>query len=346
MAHVGHTPGAGGPPTIHKRQVVRSVNQGTERPRPNGGYGMKRIVGFAAVLMVALVLIATPGFAISGVTGTASTDNTIVAVAVGNTASPARYRPGRRSQRARSVKSIASLITGKIGSTTLPGGQSRTATSASTSGKETITPGTQSIPGLGNLTVAGGFIQSTVSASKVSSVVDFAAGAVDVLGGLVGRCHDGLQHQREHRRGRLLRAASPDDRRRQRREPRLLARQPRDQPARHRVRRDRGRRSRSRYRRGRLRRLQPARRGRHRHHGRPRRDRRHRDRDRHDSRRSSPRSARSFRPAPATRFSARSTHCSSTSTTSRPTLRTSAPPSSAPWTTCPVSSTGSSPASA
>ena len=184
MAHVGHTPGAGVPPTIHKRQVVRSVNQGTERPRPNGGYGMKRIVGFAAVLMVALVLIATPGFAVSGVTGTASTDNTIVAVAVGNT--PVRLGIDLADVlNGSQIKSISSLITGKIGSTTLPGGQSRTATSPSTSGKETITPGTQSIPGLGNLTVAGGFIQSTVSASKVSSVVDFAAGAADVLGGLV-----------------------------------------------------------------------------------------------------------------------------------------------------------------
>lgn len=145
---------------------------------------MKRIVGFAAVLMVALVLIATPGFAVSGVTGTASTDNTIVAVAVGNT--PVRLGIDLADVlNSTQIKSISSLITGKIGSTTLPGGQSRTATKASESGKETIKPGTQSIPGLGNLTVAGGFIQSSVSANKVSSVVDFAAGAVDVLGGLV-----------------------------------------------------------------------------------------------------------------------------------------------------------------
>ncbi|MEX2557032.1 MAG: hypothetical protein WEB06_15575 [Actinomycetota bacterium] len=145
---------------------------------------MKRIVGFATVLMVALVLIATPGFAVSGVTGTASTDNTIVAVAVGNT--PVRLGIDLADVlNGSSIKSVSSLITGKIGSATLPGGQSRTATKASESGKETIQPGTQSVAGLGSLTVAGRFIQSTVSASKVSAVVDFAAGAADVLGGLV-----------------------------------------------------------------------------------------------------------------------------------------------------------------
>ena len=146
---------------------------------------MKRFVGFAAVLTVALVLIATPGFAISGVTGTASTDNTIVSVAVGNTG----VRLGidlADVLNGSAIKSTSKLITGKIGSATLPGGQSRTATTASESGKETIKPGTQAIPGLGSVTLAGGFIQSAVSTSKVSSVVDFAAGAANVLNGIAG----------------------------------------------------------------------------------------------------------------------------------------------------------------
>lgn len=146
---------------------------------------MKRIVGFAAVMTVALVLIATPGFAISGVTGSALTDNTIVSVAVGNTG----VRLGidlADVLNGTAVKSTSKLIVGKIGSATLPGGQSRTATTASESGKESIQPGAQTIPGLGSITVAGGFIQSAVSNTKVSSVVDFAAGAVDALGGLVG----------------------------------------------------------------------------------------------------------------------------------------------------------------
>lgn len=145
---------------------------------------MKRIVGFAAVLTVALVLIATPGYAVSGVTGSASTDNTILHVAVGNTAANlgvdlADVLNGSE------IYSKTKLVTGKIAGTTLPGGQSRTATKASESGKETIQPGTQAIPGLGSITVAGGFIQSTVADNHVDSVVDFAAGAVNALGGLV-----------------------------------------------------------------------------------------------------------------------------------------------------------------
>ena len=145
---------------------------------------MKRFVGFAAVLTVALVLIATPGFAISGVTGKALTDNTIVSVAVGNTG----VRLGidlADVLNASSVKSTSSLITGKVGSLTLPGGQSHTATTASESDKETIQPGAIPFAPLGSVTVAGGFIHSAVSHTKVSSVVDFAAGAADVLG-LVG----------------------------------------------------------------------------------------------------------------------------------------------------------------
>lgn len=145
---------------------------------------MKRIVGFTAVLTVALVLIATPGFAIAGVTGAASTDNTIVGVAVGSTdvllgIDLADVLNGT------AVKSTSSLITGRIASVPLPGSRSRTATTAAESDKESIPPGTQVIPGLGSISVAGGFIQTAISNTKVSSVVDFAAGAVDVLAGLV-----------------------------------------------------------------------------------------------------------------------------------------------------------------
>lgn len=145
---------------------------------------MKRIVGFAAVLTVALVLIATPGFAVSGVTGTATTDNTILSIAVGGTSVQvgidlADVLNGTK------IKSTSQLVTGTVGDFTVPGGQSRTATKESESGKETIAPGTQPIEGIGSLTVAGGFVQSTVSKSQVSSVVDFAAGAFDALGGLV-----------------------------------------------------------------------------------------------------------------------------------------------------------------
>ncbi|MGH2794127.1 MAG: hypothetical protein ACRDKG_07450 [Actinomycetota bacterium] len=146
---------------------------------------MKRIVAFAAVLTVVLVLIATPGFAISGVTGAATTDNTIVGVAVDNTS----VRLGidlADVLNASSVKSTSSLIVGKAANLTIPGGQSRTATTSSESGKENIAPGTTPFAPLGSVTVAGGFIHSAVSHSRISSIVDFAAGAADVLNGLVG----------------------------------------------------------------------------------------------------------------------------------------------------------------
>ena len=145
---------------------------------------MKRFVGFAAVLTVALVLTATPGFAVSGVTGTATTDNTVLSVAVGNTG----VRLGidlADVLNGSATRSTSKLITGKVGSFTIPGGQSRTATKSSESGKETIQPGTQPIQGIGSVTLAGGFIQSTVSDTQLTSVVDYAAGAANVLGGLV-----------------------------------------------------------------------------------------------------------------------------------------------------------------
>ncbi|MGH2726287.1 MAG: hypothetical protein ACRDKS_04850, partial [Actinomycetota bacterium] len=145
---------------------------------------MKRIVGFAAVLTVALVLIASPGYAVAGVTGSATTDNTILSVAVGNTG----VRLGidlADVLNGSTIHSTTKLLTGKIGSTVIPGGQSRTATKSSESGKETIKPGTQNFAPLGSVTIAGGFIQSTVSDTSLSSVIDFAAGAANVLSGLV-----------------------------------------------------------------------------------------------------------------------------------------------------------------
>ena len=144
---------------------------------------MRKMVGFISVVVVALVLIASPGYAISGVKGLANSDNTILKVQVGNTV----VKLGTDladSFNTSILKSTGQFITGSVGDATLSGGASRTATNASESGSKNIGTGTKSIAGLANLTVSSGKIANAISATKVSSAVDFAVANVNALSGL------------------------------------------------------------------------------------------------------------------------------------------------------------------
>ena len=143
---------------------------------------MKRLVAFAAVLAVALVLIATPGFAVAGVTGVATTDNTILSAKVGNTLAKLGVDLADVLNGS-TIKATSRLITGQVAGLQLPGGLTRTATRSSESGSDSAGTGTKSIAGLASLNITGGSIATTVSSTRVASAVDFAAGALNALGG-------------------------------------------------------------------------------------------------------------------------------------------------------------------
>ena len=143
---------------------------------------MRKMVGFISVVVVALVLVASPGYAISGVTGQANSDNTILKVQVGNTV----VKLGTDladSFNTSILKSVGQLITGTVGDATLSGGASRTATTASESGSTNIGTGTKSIAGLASLTVSNGTIANAISSTKVASSVDFALANLNALAG-------------------------------------------------------------------------------------------------------------------------------------------------------------------
>ena len=143
---------------------------------------MRKMVGFISVVVLALVLVASPGYAIAGVTGQANSDNTILKVQVGNTV----VKLGTDladSFNTSILKSTGQFITGTIGAATLSGGASRTATSASQSGSKNIGTGTKSVAGLANLTISSGKIANAISATKVSSAVDFALANINALAG-------------------------------------------------------------------------------------------------------------------------------------------------------------------
>ena len=143
---------------------------------------MRKMVGFISVVVLALVLVASPGYAISGVTGQANSDNTILKVQVGNTV----VKLGTDladSFNTSVLKSVGQFITGSVGDATLSGGASRTATNASESGSKNIGTGTKSIAGLANLTITNGKIANAISATKVSSTVDFALANLNALAG-------------------------------------------------------------------------------------------------------------------------------------------------------------------
>jgi LPXTG-motif cell wall-anchored protein len=143
---------------------------------------MRKMVGFISVVVLALVLVASPGYAISGVTGLANSDNTILKVQVGNTV----VKLGTDladSFNTSILKSTGQFITGTIGAATLSGGASRTATNASQSGSKNIGTGTKSVAGLASLTVSSGKIANAISATKVASTVDFALANINALSG-------------------------------------------------------------------------------------------------------------------------------------------------------------------
>jgi hypothetical protein len=143
---------------------------------------MRKMVGFISVVVVALVLVASPGYAISGVTGQANSDNTILKVQVGNTVVQLGTDLAD-SFNTSILKSVGQLVTGTVGDATLSGGAERTATTASESGSESIGTGTKSIAGLANLTITSGTIANAISSSKVASSVDYVLANLNALAG-------------------------------------------------------------------------------------------------------------------------------------------------------------------
>ena len=143
---------------------------------------MKRLVAFAAVLTVALVLIATPGFAVAGVTGTATTDNTILSAKVGDTLAKLGVDLADVLNTS-TLKATSKLVTGTVAGVPLPGSITRTASKSSESGSEQVGTGTQTIAGLASLNITGGTVATTFANDRIASAVDFAAGALNVLGG-------------------------------------------------------------------------------------------------------------------------------------------------------------------
>lgn len=143
---------------------------------------MRKMVGFISVVVLALVLVASPGYAISGVTGQANSDNTILKVQVGNTL----VKLGTDladSFNTSILKSTGQLITGTVGDSTLNGGASRTATSASESGSTSVGTGTKSIAGLASVNISSATIANAISATKVASSVDFVLSNINALSG-------------------------------------------------------------------------------------------------------------------------------------------------------------------
>jgi hypothetical protein len=146
---------------------------------------MKRYVAFVAVAAVALVLIALPASAITGVNGTATTDNTILQVKVGNTIVKLASDLAE-SLNTTSTKATGRFLYGQVGDFVLGGSgktPEKTATKASDSGSETIGTGTKSAAGLASITLSSGTVAASVAKTKVNSAVDFVIANVDALAG-------------------------------------------------------------------------------------------------------------------------------------------------------------------
>lgn len=143
---------------------------------------MKRFVAFVAIAAMALVLVAMPALAITGVSGSATTDNTILRVQVGSTI----VKLGSdlaQSLNTTKLQALGKFITGSVGDATLAGGAERTATNAGNSGSKNIGTGTKSIAGLASINVTSGKISTAVASSKVNSSVDYVLGSVNALSG-------------------------------------------------------------------------------------------------------------------------------------------------------------------
>jgi hypothetical protein len=142
---------------------------------------MKRFVAFVAIAAVALFVVAMPAFAISGVSGSAFGDNTILKVRVGNTVVKLGSDVAE-SLNLSSLKAYGQFIGGSVGSFQLPKIE-RSATSAKTSGTKSIGTGTKSVAGLASVNILSGLISTNIEKSKINSAVDFTLGAVNALNG-------------------------------------------------------------------------------------------------------------------------------------------------------------------
>jgi hypothetical protein len=146
---------------------------------------MKRFVAFVAIAAMALVLVALPAFAISGVSGSATTDNTILRVQVGSTIVKIGA-DSADSLNTSTLKAVGRFVTGSIGPVGIGTPVEKSATKASDSGSTPIGSGiTKTIPGLASVKLQGGKVAAAVASNKVSSSVDFALGNLNALAGLV-----------------------------------------------------------------------------------------------------------------------------------------------------------------
>jgi hypothetical protein len=143
---------------------------------------MKRFVAFVAIAAVALFVLAMPAFAITGVSGKAYADNTILKVQVGNTVVKLGTDVAE-SLNLSSLKAYGKFLTGSVDDAQLLGGAERTATSSKNSGTKNLGTGTKSIAGLASINVASGAISTSIAQAKINSAVDFVLGSVNALGG-------------------------------------------------------------------------------------------------------------------------------------------------------------------
>jgi hypothetical protein len=144
---------------------------------------MKRYVCFVAIAAVALVIVAIPAFAISGVNGDATNSNTILRVKIENTIVKLASDVAE-SLNTTTLKATSSFLSGQVGDFPIPGGKTKTATKASESGSDTLPAGvTKTVPGLASIKLQGGKVAANITNTKVSSAVDFAVGQVNALAG-------------------------------------------------------------------------------------------------------------------------------------------------------------------
>lgn len=142
---------------------------------------MKRIAGFLAVLLASLLLVAPPGLAVTGVTGTANADNTIVSVVVGSTTVKIGIDLAK-SVNTSIIEATGKLITAQVGSTTVGSIAERTSRTPS-KGTSALPSTTVSVPGVVSVTVASGSVTTDIASDHVSSAVDFTAGTLNLLDG-------------------------------------------------------------------------------------------------------------------------------------------------------------------
>jgi len=144
---------------------------------------MKRFVAFVAIAAVALLIVAMPAFAITGVSGSATTDNTILGVTVGSTVVKLGT-DAADSLNTSTLKAVGRFITGQVGPVSLGSPIEKSATSASDSGSKSIGSGvTQNFGPLGSVKLQGGKVAAAISSTKVSSAVDFTLANLNALGG-------------------------------------------------------------------------------------------------------------------------------------------------------------------